>query len=584
MSLVYVGLPVRQHSRRFHFDKGRRWNAVEHLLLQGLAHRARTAGELVGETQLPRRVVLEVLIRLMRAGWVELKSDSRQVIFHATDRGQAVAKLDELPAITERMARRMAFAVDMITGSVFRRRDLSLISPSDWDRRTEGQSAVLIARPVAPPDIVGHISTLIDVLFDEEEQLVRVDMSEYPPFDRIALFAVRDGNVEGLPHRAPQTLRAKLLEAAADAAVATAGQASPQIQIAPTHISSLRPERQAMFRFDDVVLGGAAHQAHLTSALQKARRHVLIHSTFLDRGRFEDLLPSFRTAVAHGARVDILWGQSSTDGGVVKSLQEAEAIHVRLQEAGLSGQIHVHRFSTRSHAKLLIADDGAGRTTATIGSCNWLLSGFNSYEASVRLKDPHLVSDVLYEAAELARPQDGQLPELSARLAQMARQLLAAPAGSGSARLRVLIGPEHDDPVLKARDEAQSQITVLSHRLGVTAKPAIVVPMAEAAKHRNVDVKLYYGKASGPVEQKMATAAAWTFREQGVELVAVQRPRIHAKMLLWDDDNAVITSLNWLSADTLSGNPRQEIGVSIKASRLAAQVREAFDHSRALAE
>ena len=67
MSTVLVGLPVQQHTRRFHLEKGRRWNVVEHLLLQALADRARTAGELSDEGALPRRVVLEALIRLMRA-------------------------------------------------------------------------------------------------------------------------------------------------------------------------------------------------------------------------------------------------------------------------------------------------------------------------------------------------------------------------------------------------------------------------------------------------------------------------------------------------------------------------------------
>jgi hypothetical protein len=52
---------------------------------------------------------------------------------------------------------------------------------------------------------------------------------------------------------------------------------------------------------------------------------------------------------------------------------------------------------------------------------------------------------------------------------------------------------------------------------------------------------------------------------------------------LWDDDNAVITSLNWLSADTLAGNPRKEIGVSVKSARVATFLREEFQQSREMA-
>ena len=211
------------------------------------------------------------------------------------------------------------------------------------------------------------------------------------------------------------------------------------------------------------------------------------------------------------------------------------------------------------------------------------MSGFESFEASIRLRDPHLVGDLLYEVAEMVRPQDGQLPELTARLAQGARELHRRPPLSGGARVQILVGAEHDDPVLDARDHAEQQILVLSHRLGITAKPAIIIPAATAVRSRPVKIELYYGRPSGPVQQRDASAASWTFREQGVELIAVHRPRLHAKLLLWDDDNAVITSLNWLSADTLAGNPRKEIGVSVKSPRVATFLREEFQQSREMA-
>jgi cardiolipin synthase A/B len=580
MSAVYVGVPVLQDLRRFHFDRGRRWNAVEHLVLQGLAKKARTAGQLVEESDLPRRVVLEVLIRLMRAGWVELQADSRQVTFHATNRGTAVATEDELPWVTERIARRMGFAIDLITGSVFRRRDLTSLWRDEWGKRTHGQRAVAIARPEILPDDLGHISTLLGVLFNENEQLVRVDLSDHPPVERLALFVVREGRPEGLPPHAPAAFNRVLTDAASQAPLVE--QPSIQVQVATKPAHAARPERQANFRRDELILGGAAHEEHITGLLRKARRHVLIHSTFLDQTKFERLLPAFRTAASHGCRVDILWGQASVEGGIVKSLQEAESIRKRLEETGLAGLIEVHRFSTRSHAKVLIADDGEGKTTGTVGSCNWLMSGFESFEA-IRLRDPHVVGDLLYEVAEMARPQDGQLPELTARLAQSARELHGRQPLSGGARVQILVGAEHDDPVLDARDHAAEQIIVLSHRLGVTAKPAIVIPAAAAARHRNVKVELYYGRPSGPVQQRNVASASWTFREQGVELIAVHRPRLHAKLLLWDDDNAVVTSLNWLSADTSAGNPRSEIGVSVKSPRVAAFLREEFQHSRDLA-
>lgn len=300
----------------------------------------------------------------------------------------------------------------------------------------------------------------------------------------------------------------------------------------------------------------------------------------MKRERFEKLLPHLRNAAAKGCRVDILWGHYKSDGGLVASLNEAEAIERRIEEVGLTGRVTIHRFSTRSHAKFLVADDGSTGTVATIGSCNWLYSTFESWEASVRLRDPLLVSDALYELAELARPADGQIPDLTARLAELARELSTKPPVSGGATVKVVTGEEHDNAVLTARDEAKSEITVVSHRLGVTAKPAIVIPAAAAVKERGLRVDLIYCVPSGPVQHMDAARTAWEFREQGVSIAAVQRPRVHAKMLLWDSDNVVITSLNWLSADASDNSPRQEIGVSISAPRLADYVREELSRAR----
>jgi cardiolipin synthase A/B len=586
MSVVLVGLPVMQDTPKFVLDVGRRWNGVEHLILQALVAAPSSAAQLAIDGGLPRRVVVEAVIRLMRAGWVEMHAGAQEVRFNATARGRAVSPDDELPAVTERKSRKIPFVVDMVTGSVFRRRDLSLFHPGEWANRVQGRRACVVDKPSPPLSDLAHSSSLLSALLNEDESVVRVDRSDYPPVERVAMFVVRNGRVEGAPPRITSALTTAIVEAAGKCppAVLSAVAAPALVSVAASRSSDVRPERVTSIRRDDFIVGGEAHHAHLTNALRKARRFVIVHSTFLKSDRFADLLPDFRTAADRRCKVDILWGEAKADGSVAKSLAQAEAIRATLRSAGLEDAIEVHGFSTRSHAKLLIADDGSDGAAATVGSCNWLYSGFGSFEVSLRLRDPHLVADVLYEVAELSSPTNGQFIDLTARFAQLARQYSKKVPLSGSARVRVLVGDEHDDRVLEARDKAASRVTVLSHRLGVTAKPAIIIPLAAAAKQRGVAAELFYGEASGPVAHEDAQSAKWEFKEGGVELVAVQRPRIHAKALLWDDDNVVVTSLNWLSADTPSSNPRQEIGVSVQGSGIARHLREEFDRARAFAE
>ena len=580
MSTIYVGLPVQQHTRRFHLEKGRRWNVVEHLIIQALAKGARTAGDLARAGLLSRRVVLEALIRLMRAGWVEMKVGTSEVTFNATARGRAVAFEDELPVVTQPVARKMNFAVDRITGSIFRRRDLTLLWPKEWVQRVAGHRSVEIAPSKTPPQDLGHVSTLLGAMLEEDERLTRVDVSDRRPADRIAMFIVRNGEIEGLPARYAPVLRALLLDAAAKASAAN--EPNPPVKIEAVRTSDLRPQRRTLLRQDDLILGGPAHSGLLTATLRRARQLVVIHSTFLSREKFDLLTPSIREASARGCRVEILWGQATSENGFVRSMQEARSIAVHLDALGLADSVCVHLSSTRSHAKVLIADDGHGAIHATIGSCNWLYSGFDSYEASVRLRDPRLVGDVLMEVAQLARPRDDQLPDLTVRLAGLAREVAKRPPLHGNSDVRLIIGEEHDDCLLEARDRAQRNITVMSHRLGVAAKPAVVIPAAAAVRERGIAVDLLYAIPSGPVEQAAAMAAQWDYVEQGVTLRATQRPRLHAKMLLWDEDEAVVTSLNWLSADATNRTPHGEMGLRISSARLANLLRDAYRHAEIL--
>ena len=46
-------------------------------------------------------------------------------------------------------------------------------------------------------------------------------------------------------------------------------------------------------------------------------------------------------------------------------------------------------------------------------------------------------------------------------------------------------------------------------------------------------------------------------------------PRLHAKLLAWDDDALAITSQNWLSADPSDSAPLRELGLFINAPRVA---------------
>jgi cardiolipin synthase len=81
----------------------------------------------------------------------------------------------------------------------------------------------------------------------------------------------------------------------------------------------------------------------------------------------------------------------------------AAQIQEDLDELLLGEAVKVHQFSTNSHAKIIVADDGSPNSHfAVLGSCNWLSSGFQSFEASARIRDPALCAEIVDQIAEMS--------------------------------------------------------------------------------------------------------------------------------------------------------------------------------------
>jgi cardiolipin synthase A/B len=131
----------------------------------------------------------------------------------------------------------------------------------------------------------------------------------------------------------------------------------------------------------------------------------------------------------------------------------------------------------------------------------------------------------------------------------------------------------------KARDEAARRIFVTSHRFGSASKPAVLIPALAAAEARSIDVKLYYGVPAASGDGARAAASTIEAATAGIKIQPIHEPRVHAKLLAWDDDDLIVTSQNWLSADPGEGSPRREIGIFVNASGIGRRVIDRFNYA-----
>lgn len=581
MSVVHVAVPMLRGRSKFKLEKGRRWSVIEHLMLDAVAEEPASAAELSIKSKLPRRIVVEAFIRLMRVGWVEITPGTDGPIFRATNSGLVQADAAEMRAATVLLYRWMAFSVDRVAGSVFRGREV-LVRSRNKIEVPEGEPLIFLEP--SERHSTEDMSEIYSALENEEEVILGTVSLPEPLYKGYAVFTVRDGTIDSLSGRAREGLKATILEAAVAAGAAPAPVSAGAVPA--TVGSASKPERhpvEALFDHDDLVLDGAGHRTALENILGRARQKVLIHSTFVTPDGWNVTLPMLLGAASRGVKVQLFWGQSDDAKGNSSSRDACEALRTAIAAAGRSEDVIVHPFTTGSHAKLVIADDGRGIWSAVVGSCNWLSTDFDSFEASFNMRDPAIVGEMISHLAMLSVGSDGIWNRTAGELTVLGRRIASSPRPAGrTGKVRVLLAPDHADLVLDARDRSIRRMLVTSHRFGIAGKPMTILPALTAAQTKDVAVSLYYGRPTGRLSGADAAELSIEMKRAGVDIRPVHRPRLHAKVLAWDDDALAVTSLNWLSADPSETSLRSEIGVFVEMNKLADSFVRRFEHAKAI--
>jgi hypothetical protein len=127
---VRVAVPVKLARLSVWVDKGRHWSGVDRLVLWALAVQPRTAGELAVVARIPARLITEIVLRMMRFGWIEFAAAPKGAAFRATEAGREVVETFEtLPPVTRRTPRRISFAMEPFAWRAYGLRDLKPYRP-----------------------------------------------------------------------------------------------------------------------------------------------------------------------------------------------------------------------------------------------------------------------------------------------------------------------------------------------------------------------------------------------------------------------------------------------------------------------
>lgn len=568
-----IAVPVYRFGCKVGIDRGRAWSAIEEAILWAITRTSKTIRALAEEANLPHQLIIASIARLMQFRLVEVAVINDEVTFQASSYGfKVITSGDSLPFFPKRISRRVSFVIERASGDFFPTRQVRLMSSHRLEQEQQNGVNVRKIRVDGAGPSISHdanLNRLSDIAARGwDEQLAVVDgRTASMRDDEYMVLRVIDGEPQWLPPSASPKLRRIVSDAAA---LPTGTTLVPVNYSGPVDEEDPEPTlHPCTFDPSDLVIGGSAQRACLESLIEKSHRRVIIHSTFLDAQRFSALVDQVRAACLRGVTFDLLWGAEKDDDTAQRNAAAAlEISRIVREDKDMKGSFHVHLQTTGSHAKLILLDTADAGWIAGVGSCNWLSSPFQAVECSVMVRNQHAVADVAVALQHLAGRR-GLSDNIATEMAVLARELRCTPIANGPARISVVVGEMHNRLIREASSSAAKHFIVGSNRLGSTARPGALMQGEVAAERDGVRVAILYTYTSGPLKNRHARALAEEANSHGVTLTKTKKIPLHGKFVLWDNDDVVITSLNWASASTGPDFPLGEIGIHIRADGVA---------------
>ena len=551
------------------------WSPVEELVLLHLDETPGTMESVNARLGLNAQIVGATVSRLMHFGLVELRMLPTPVLSTSSIGQQFIRSGKALPERTVDRELSVNLVYERVGRSVFRRRDVDFVSernvgPHDYAARfTDGEPdetdetmalrvGNIMAGSLRQGEWLRGVRAVNSVL---RRTYLKIDLSD-----------VRNGL---FPKGASDELISALR--------ATISTGRPPL-LAPQSQEPVPPV-VTQFDPDQFIVGSADHVERFIEIVDRAAQDVFVLSTFVaaqtdEKGREQRnrILDALERAIKRGVRCHLFFGTSLDEHG--RHAQAMEEIRLRLSAGGVTrGYLQVHRDPVRSHAKILAADDGCDGAVVVIGSCNWLSSPFTAVELSVVLTTGtaaaaglDVLRSILAPMSDASRSRES-LRFLAAELRRSSEDACLrqkATSGLPKVRLSVVFAADHEPLLRKAAHNAKTRFVCCTHMLGAPMVPALFTP-AELAGKRLPDVRVFYSRQTGPVKRRHVSEQRQRL-DGVVKVIGVKEPQLHCKFLLWDDDNVVVSTMNWGSQSGRADDPLDEIGIHLQGSGLATEL------------
>lgn len=554
-------------------------------MLLSLHEEPGTTASVSENLRLPARVVSACVIRLMRFGFIELRTDSGRNL-EASASGREFINSDR--ALPEhRTSREFGFNLvyEKLGRSVLARWDVDVVFPDQIRERAD--NCILEFSTLESPETEVSMSARVA---DHIEKSLRpgewlrgvqtVGSVLRKCYVEVDIAAVNEGI---FPDGSSQALESALKEFERTSVL-------PKLSIEDDTKKTAPDVFENAVSLEDLLLSSEEHLTAFERVVGRAKQDVFVLSTWVAEATNENglvarerIYAALVAACRRGVRCHLFFGTSKEEEGSQSARRLLKLRDILDARSKTRGLLLAHLEPVGSHSKFLIADDGQNGAVAIVGSCNWLSSGFRPIELSIVLNDPVIVAaqaEILASIASSAATTVRSTQALHA-LARMLRRerrtlrLTRSPIEAPNARISFLHAGQHDHMLREAAHSAQRRFVCSSNKVGANLVIGVLNAAEHAAKQID-DVRLYYSVTSGPMRDDHMVDQAERLRGR-VDIVRLKSPVIHAKFVLWDEDDLVVSSLNWASQNGSADSEFDEFGLHINSKGIASEVLAKFD-------
>jgi len=592
-----VAVPFLTNDYLFSITKRVGWSVIDYLFLKELSSREMTANELSEISNLKPKIVIQILLPMCKVGWIDIITFNESFVFRITELGKIAHKLaiknHELPNNTKSYESRRDVFVDCFNNYYSEKDFFSpLITHERCLNEKNKSDRELIQLPIDFHNKYPNYEKMKNIITFEGEKVDSIHDQAVYTLSSTKYLLLDMLYVEG--HKEAKVIEDKKIENLSRELVNLIKNTLPST-VEYAEFSSILgiKNREEMCEFNvvtnrnhvDFIYGGSETELRFLDLIKCSTDFLIIHSTFIGKwcilnedGSYTIYFEELKKALKRGVQIYVLWGKSnasklnedsdasiSKDKLIEKYLRD---FNTSCNNEGLLNTINYNDFRrTDSHAKFIITKHETKGLCVMVGSCNFLFTQFNRFEASILVYDEIFVKYFIDIAANICCGKSDFSSSVRKELRSISDNILGdveKPNIPNDQKLELsLVSKNQHQNYIDLATQATDRVYIISDYINTTP----IRPIFDVLKNCKANKYYYYCQKSSYIQQsEIIEIGNYLKSVDSSSQLGAHHSKSHAKVLAWDNNHLLITSLNWLSG-MVSDKPLEkyhEIGVYVQ--------------------